>query len=397
MTTGWDVRQETKLLRDNPAAEAADVYAELLARCPVSHVHVEDAKVHWWGAFGFDELKAVLKDYRAFSSNVAADENGYPNVIPLFADPPLHTGFRKLLNPNFPQNVVARIEKDITIFAEEMIDELVAQGDVEFYTAFAVKFPTRVLCRFLGVPDEDWPIHFDFVHGDDRADFLSAPDEIAAMDPFTAFLPYIQSVIDKRRAHPQDDIINSFVTGEVEGRKLRDPEIVQLIIAMMLAGHATTTAAISNFVHRIAADQELQRKLRANLHRIPDALEESLRMDAPQQALLRKCVADVKLGGQSIKAGEFLLTNYGSANNDPRRFPDPAKFDLDRAGKGHLSFGFGMHSCLGQHLARLDMKIAMETLLRRTSSITLSGPVKRTSYPVLAAVELPLKLRKSGA
>lgn len=391
MTADWDVRREMKVMEDDPKVEAANAYAELLSRCPVSRVHVDDAEVHWWGIFGYDELMTVLKNFRTFSSNVASDENGHPNIIPLFADPPLHTGFRKLLNPNFPPNVIGKIEGDITVFAEEMVRDMVAAGEVDFYEAFALKFPTRVLCRFLGVPDADWPLHYRFVH-DDTGDFLAKPDNTATAERFAEFMPYIQGVIETRRAHPQDDIINSFVTGDVEGRKLADPEIVQLIIAMMLAGHATTTAAIANFVLRIAEDQELQAFLRANPDRIPDALEESLRMDAPQQSLLRKCVVDTELGGQTIKAGEFLLTNYGSANNDPKRFPNPEKFDIDRAGKGHLSFGFGMHQCLGQHLARLDMRIAIETLLRETSAITVSGPVKRTAYPVLAPVELPLRL-----
>ncbi|WP_313808189.1 cytochrome P450 [Sphingobium sp.] len=230
------------------------------------------------------------------------------------------------------------------------------------------------------------------MNDDESAGFLAAPDQTARAARFAKFIPYIQNIIDTRRAHPQDDIINSFVTGEVGGRKLTDPEIIQLTIAMMLAGHATTTAAISNFAYRLAEDQDLQAFLRANPDRIPDALEESLRMDAPQQALLRKCLVDTELGGETIKAGQFVLTNYGSANNDPKRFPNPGKFDIDRAGKGHLSFGFGMHQCLGQHLARLDMRIAIETLLRETSAITIIGPVKRTSYPVLAAVELPLRL-----
>jgi cytochrome P450 len=381
MTAGWDVRAEMKIMENDPKVEAADTYSELLLRCPVSRVHVDGAKVHWWGAFGYDELMSVLRNFKVFSSNVAADKNGRPNIIPLFADPPLHTGFRKLLNPNFPPNVVGRMERDITVFAEEMVLEMVAKRDVEFYMAFGSTFPTRVLCRFLGVPDDDWPIHYRFVH-DETGDFLAEPSNTANEERFAEFCPYIQAVIEHRRAYPQDNIINSFVTGEVDGRKLEDPEIVQLIIAMMLAGHATTTAAISNFVLRLADDQEMQSFLRTNPIRIPDALEESLRIDAPQQALLRKCLVDTEVGGETIKAGEFILTNYGSANNDPERFPNPREFDIDRAGRGHLSFGFGMHHCLGQHLARLDMRVAVETLLRKTSSITVNGPVKRTTYPV---------------
>ncbi len=389
----FDPLVEMKEMETNPSVQAAEIYSDLLSKCPVSRTHIKNAQVDWWGAFGYDELLSVLKNYRAMSSTVGLDDRGLPTIIPLFADPPLHTGFRKLLNPNFPPNVVGRIESDIRVFADEMIAAMVAKGDVDFHDEFGSRFPTRVLCRFLGVADEDWPIHYKFVSDNDRlSTAFTNPSAGMNKGILEEFVPYILRVIEYRRQNPADNIINSFVTGEVDGRKLEEHEIVHLVIAMMLAGHATTTAAISNFVLRLASDQELQATLRANPHRIPDALEECLRMDAPQQALLRKCTADTDLGGQTIKAGDYVLTNYGSANNDPRKFPNPEKFDLDRAGKGHLSFGFGLHQCLGQHLARLDMRIAIETLLNKTSSITVNGPVKRRTYPVLAPLELPLHL-----
>ncbi|WP_150293394.1 cytochrome P450 [Sphingobium estronivorans] len=380
-------------METNPSIEAADIYGDVLSRCPVSRTHINNAQVEWWGAYGYDELLSVLKNFRAMSSTVGVDERGLPTIIPLFADPPLHTGFRKLLNPSFPPAVVGRIEGDIRVFANEMIDDMVAKRDVDFHEEFGSKFPTRVLCRFLGVPDEDWPIHYKFVSDNDRlSTAFTNPAAGMAKSILAEFVPYVRKIIAFRRENPADNIINSFVTGDVEGRKLEEHEIIHLVIAMMLAGHATTTAAISNFTLRLASDQALQATLRANPNRIPDALEESLRMDAPQQALLRKCLVDTDVGGQTIKAGQFVLTNYGSANNDPRKFDHPETFDLDRAGKGHLSFGFGMHQCLGQHLARLDMRIAIETLLDKTSSITVNGPVKRRTYPVLAPLELPLRL-----
>jgi cytochrome P450 len=214
--------------------------------------------------------------------------------------------------------------------------------------------------------------------------------------PFGDVVPYVQKVIDDHRENPRDDIVTSFIEGEIEGRHLRDSEIVKLIIAMMLAGHATTTAALANTVLRLAQDQELQDRLRAEPHRIPDAIEESLRIDTPQQTLTRKCVVDTELGGVTIPAGDFVLTNYGSANVDPARYPDPDRFDLDRKDKGHLAFGFGLHACLGQHLARLDLRIALEELLSRTTSFALNGKVKRQSYPVLTVDEMPLTLKVTG-
>jgi cytochrome P450 len=225
---------------------------------------------------------------------------------------------------------------------------------------------------------------------------LNDPDAPQFAQPFGDILPYVHKVIADHRENPREDIVTSFINGQVEGRGLTDAEIGKLIIAMMLAGHATTTAALSNTVLRLAQDQDLQGRLRAEPHRIPDALEESLRIDTPQQALTRRCAADTELGGEKIPAGDLVLANYGSANVDPARYPDPGKFDLDRQDKSHLAFGFGLHACLGQHLARLDLRIALEELLARTTSFSLNGQVRRRSYPVLSVLEMPLTLRTAG-
>ncbi|WP_167343376.1 cytochrome P450 [Rhodococcus erythropolis] len=331
------------------------------------------------------------------SSTVVTDKDGLPTIIPLFADPPLHTPFRKLLNPNFPPEVVGRLEQGIREIAVEMIDGLVALGEVDLSDAFTSPYPTRVLCRFLGVSDEDWPVHHEFVMAVNEFNNggLAEPDSAGLDKPFADIVPYIQKVIAEHRDNPRDDIVQSFIEGEVDGRSLSDLEIIKLTIAMMLAGHATTTAALSNLILRLAQDKQLQDRLRAEPHRIADAIEECLRIDTPQQALNRRCMVDTELGGQTIAAGEFVLTNYGSANVDPKRFPDPGTFNIDREDKNHLAFGFGMHACLGQHLARLDLRIAIEELLARTKSFCVSGDVQRVAYPVLSVVKMPLALESA--
>ncbi|RYE39509.1 MAG: cytochrome P450 [Hyphomicrobiales bacterium] len=395
MTGALRVSEALAPLKDDPHAGTAAVYAESLEKCPMSRVNITGSDVDWWGALGHAELTAVLRDFRKMSSTVTTEPDGTPAILPLFADPPLHTGFRKVLNPNFPREVVGRLEAGNRQIAGEMIDALVAQGSVNFSTGYTFPFPTRVLCRFLGVADADWPVHHEFVMAVGEQVGFAVGDEqdeqifIAAMGKV---LPYVQKVIEDHRQNPQDDIVNSFVTGEVQGRQLTDVEISKLIIAMMLAGHGTTTAALSNTVLRLAQDQELQAYLRAHPDRIPDALEESLRIDTPQQTLSRKCVVDTEIGGQKISAGDFVLTSYGSANVDPRRFPNPEKFDIDREDKAHLAFGFGLHACLGQHFARMNMRITLEELFARTSSFSVNGTVKRRSFPVLSVDEMPLLL-----
>ncbi|MFE2487679.1 cytochrome P450 [Streptomyces mirabilis] len=387
-------------LKSDPGAGAAEAYGEVLGQCPMARVKIAGSDVDWWGALGYAELTAVLRDFRKMSSTVTTEPDGTPAILPLFADPPLHTGFRKLLNPNFPPEVVGRLEAGNREIVVAMIDALVAANEVDFSTQFTFPFPTRVLCRFLGVPDSDWPFHHEFVMAvGEQVGFAvnDQQDEQLFVEAMGKILPYVQKVIVDHRENSRDDIVNSFVTGQVQGRELTDPEISKLIIAMMLAGHGTTTAALSNTVLRLARDQELQSLLRAEPHRIPDAIEESLRIDTPQQTLSRKCIADAEIAGEKIAAGEFVLTSYGSANVDPRRFPDPGKFDLDREDKNHLAFGFGLHACLGQHFARMNMRITLEELLARTSSFADNGLVKRRSFPVLSVDEMPLVLLSAGS
>ncbi|WP_328784811.1 cytochrome P450 [Streptomyces canus] len=399
MTVRWNATKAMRHLDSDPTAGTAEVYGEMLAKCPVARVEVAGSKVDWWAALGHAELTSVLRNFRGMSSTVTTDADGMPAIIPLFADPPLHTGFRKLLNPNFPPEVVGRLESGIRQVAVEMVDAMVAAGEVDFAEAFSFPYPTRVLCRFLGVPDSDWPVHHDFVMTIDELSNsgLSDPETKMFDKPFGDIAPYVLKVVADHRENPRDDIVDSFIAGQVEGRSLSDYEIVKLMIAMMLAGHATTTAALANTVLRLAQDQEVQDRLRAEPHRIPDAIEESLRIDTPQQTLSRKCLVDTELGGEKIAAGEYVLVNYGSANVDPARFPDPGRFDLDRADKNHLAFGFGLHACLGQHLARLDLRIALEELLARTSSFSINGDVVRRSYPVLSVNEMPLRMNAAGS
>ncbi|MEU0265081.1 cytochrome P450 [Nocardioides sp. NPDC006303] len=401
MTTRWNATEAMRRLDTDPTISPADVYPEVLSKCPVSRVKVEGSSADWWAALGYEELKTTLRNFKEMSSTVTTEQDGTPAIIPLFADPPLHTGFRKLLNPNFPPEVVGRLEPELRKIAIEMVEAVVAEGTVDFSSAIAFPYPTRVLCLFLGVPDSDWPVHHEFVMAVDRlTNGLADPDtegfERGLEKPFGDIIPYIQKVIADHRERPRDDIVNSFIRGEVAGRRLEDFEITKLIIAMMLAGHATTTAALGNTVLRIARDAELQERLRNEPHRIPDAIEECLRIDAPQQALSRKCLADTQLGDVTIGAGENVLVNYGSANVDPGHYSDPDKFDIDREDKSHMSFGFGLHACLGQHLARLDLRILIEELLGRTTSLRIDGEVRRRSYPVLSVLQMPLATQASG-
>lgn len=363
-------------------------YNELLSKCPVAHVDVDENSDGYWGVFAYDELMKAATDVKTFS-NVTPLEG--PRILPLQSDPPEHTAYRRLLNRFFSDDEVAKVEAEVRPFAAEMIDGMVARGTTDFAEEFAYPFPTRVLCKLFRLPDEDWPIHHEFVMELERrtGHGLSEPTE-SLEAPLQQIMPYLHKMVSARRSSLGDDVVSGIITGEIQGQPLDDNAVIYMIITLMMAGHITTTSGIGNLVLRLARDTEIQSFLRANPDRIPDAVEESLRIDTPQQAMPRKCMEDTEIGGQEVKAGEYMLLNFGSANVDPKHWPAPENFDIDRSDKRHLGFGRGVHKCLGASLARMEMRVVIEELLARTESFELSGDVRRRAWPRMSVESMPL-------
>jgi cytochrome P450 len=392
----WKPNSSWQAVETSPTEGTGEVYEALLSRCPVAHIPGDGipggSRNDHWSVLSFEELAKAVQDFKTFSS-ITPDDG--PRILPLQSDPPEHASYRRPLNRFFAERPITAIKERVAPIAAEMIDEMIAGGEAEFIGAFAEPFPTRVLCRFLGVPDEDWETHHDWVMameettGDGLADSSEAvPQELAMR-----ILPYVQKVVASRRAEPGEDIVSGMVGLEIEGRRLDELEACFLMITFMLAGHITTSSGISNLVLRLAADRALQDRLRAEPDRIPDAIEESLRLDTPQQAMPRRCLRDVEIGGQTIRAGERVLFNYGSANVDPEHWENPRDFDLDREDKRHVAFGRGIHMCIGAPLARMEMRLTAELLLAETESFEVAGPVKRCAWPRLAVERLPLRFR----
>ncbi len=382
----WDHSTAFKSVETGQAEGTSEVYAELLGKCPVAHVAVDRSE--YWGVFSHAELCKAIGDAKTFS-NVTPTKG--PRIIPLQSDPPEHTAYRRLLNPHFTLEKISVVAEGTRSLAREMLGTMIAKGRADFAQEFAYPFPTRVLCKFLKVKDEDWHMHHKFVTELERISDhgLSEPKE-SMEGPAQFFMPYLTKVIQDRRQTLGDDVISGIIQGEVQGKRLEDVDVVFMVMTLMMAGHITTTSATGNFVLRLARDPVLQRYLRANPARIPDAMEECLRIDTPQQAMPRRCQVDTELGGQSMKAGDYVLMNFGSANVDPKHWPEPGVFDIDRKDKRHVAFGRGIHSCLGSALARMELRILTEELLNMTDSFALDGEVRRFAWPRLSVESMPL-------
>jgi cytochrome P450 len=286
---------------------------------------------------------------------------------------------------------MAEFEPRVRALAIEMLITLIEAGDGDFVADFSYAFPTRVLCMLLGVPDDDWKLINEWAAATDRAVGRQAPGSHAHIAAGEELRPYMLSLVEQRRVSPGDDIVSGIIHGDPELPSLADEAIVGVVMMLLSAGHNTTTNAIGNLVLRVARDPDLQGRLRSEPHLIPLAIEESLRIESPQQAMRRTATKDVELAGQPIKQGELVWLVFGAANLDSSAIEDPTTFRLDRGTNRHQAFGRGIHLCLGAPLARLEVRVVLEELLARTESIEVAGTVNRTEWPRMGVTSLPLR------
>jgi cytochrome P450 len=317
------------------------------------------ARDGFWLLGVFAEVKAALRDPGTFSSahghRVPAD--GTQNAIPIDFDPPLHSEYRKLMMRALsPQRV-----RDLQPFVRDLIADLVrafhAADGGDFVSAVALPLPLRVLTevvgfapdtveRFRALTEQMWRDLTD-------TGFAAAARHVHAL--------MREEIATHRRERP-DDYLTWLLTAEVDGRPLRDDEITGILSSLAVAGHETTMNAASTLVHLLAENPELQQRLRTDPTRAPDFVEEMLRLRTPAQNFARRTTRDVVVGETTIPAGETVLLSFASANRDEHQFPDPDRFDIDRANRHHVAFGWGIHQCLGAALARTELKVLLETL-----------------------------------
>lgn len=279
----------------------SDQYEALLGKCPVVRIPAasisDQGASDYWAVLSYAEVVAAARDPRTFS-NVTKEEG--PRIIPLQMDPPEHAGYRRLLNPYFSADIITQVEKRSRSYGSKMIQEMVDRGYADFAEEFAFPFPTRVLCTYLGLPEDDWRFHHNWVMDMEEATGNGLLDSPEAVPPELAsrIIPRVAELIKVRQAEPGNDVVTGILKGHIDGAPIDQVTTMYMIITLMMAGHITTTSAVGAFVARLATDDSLQQFLRANPDHIPNAVEESLRLDGPQQAMPRKCVRDVTVGGR---------------------------------------------------------------------------------------------------
>jgi cytochrome P450 len=367
-------------------------YQRMLARGPVAQAPCTPFSFVWSHELCSEATGRVAEFSNAFGDALAGAratdpevkailDTGWPAVDTLLtADPPRHTRFRKLVNLAFSMKRVDAMEDEIRAIATGLLDAMLPPpgetGEAEFVAAFAVPLPVMVIARQIGMAD--LPVgkvkHWSDAFTDRLGQMIGREREIECARAVVEFQHHVKGLIDARRARPTDDILSDLVHARVEGEQpLDDAEIMSILQQLMVAGNETTTSTLAGGLLLLIENPAEQSKLRADPALIPNAVEEMLRLESPTAGMWRVVKQDAEIGGMAVRAGTMLHLRYAAANRDPARYPDPDRFDVERANaRTHLAFGRGIHMCIGNMLSRKELLVAFQEILKRMDAIALA-------------------------
>jgi cytochrome P450 len=361
-----------------------EVVSHLQSRCPVTRSDatrglggVMGYEKGFWLLTNYEDCVRVFRDFKTFSSDFARfarrSDEGSPEISmpPISVDPPIQKDFRRLLNPYLSPKYLAQHEDGIRQVITDLIDGFIEAGECDFAGDLARLFPPRVFYRLLfGIEDEDdLARNMRWTH---KLNFESdAPDYMQVM---AEWLQWIYDFMDSRRnSARRDDIVDSLLHGQVEGRPLTDEEIAGAIRILILGGFGTTTDASSATMYALIQNPELQERLRSDPSEIPTVFDEVIRLEPPVIVQARICTRDVELGGKQLREGDSVVMHIGAANRDSREFDQASELDVHRERNRHVAFGVGAHRCIGSNLARLNMRVLFEEVLSRMDDIRLAA------------------------
>ncbi|MFV2176639.1 cytochrome P450 [Actinomadura sp. LOL_016] len=324
-------------------------------------------------------------------------------LIPLEIDGQEHVKWRRLLDPLFAPKQVRLLEDAVRALAGELIESFVSKGEVELYSQFCVPLPCLTFLRLVGAPAEDLGFFLEFKEGvihpqGETIEEMDANMQVAGAKLYGYFADYLA----RRRAErtPRQDVIGSLLDAEVDGRPLTDDELLNIMFLLMFAGLDTVTASLSCLFAWLATHPDERRSLVADPSLVPGAVEELMRYESPVPAGTRYATADIDLGdGLVIRDGEAIHAVWAAANVDEEAFPDPLRVDINRARHTHIAFASGTHRCLGSHLARLELRLALEEFHRRIPEYAPSADrqIVYDNVAVRMAKYLPLTFASAAA
>jgi cytochrome P450 len=370
---------EFGLFDDAVAGDARDPYPELAQARRDTPIQILDASLMphddahpVYFIYRHDDIAAILRDGETFSSAHIIDLIMGPVMgehIMLGMDDPQHRRYRALVTTAFRQKVLATWETDLVAkVVNDLIDRFVDRGHAELVREFTFPYPTQIIAGLLGLPRQDykrfqrWSIAI--------LSFLSKPEEAIAASQEVK--EYIADILEERRQTPAQDLISDLARAELDGEHLSDEEIFSFLRLLLPAGVETTFRATGNLLFSLLSHPDQLDAVRADRRLIPQAIEEALRLETPLLNITRLATKDTEIDGVSIEAGSTVMLMLAAANRDENRHDDPDAFDIFRSDpKPHISFGHGPHMCLGVHLARIEMRVALDHLLDRLPNLRL--------------------------
>jgi cytochrome P450 len=367
-----DPRALSKALREQPVHKVGDLFYLVTRRGDVEEA-LRRPTTFSWAAVGMN-----LGNVRP--------------LIPLQIDPPQHVKYRRILDPLFAPKKMALLEDEVVGLVKELVDGFVGAGSCDFHEQFAVPLPCRVFLRLMGLPLEDLELFLAL-----KDDIIRPPGvTLEEQRPYRekagkAVYDYFERHLAERKRRPTDDLLAQIIASEVDGVRLSDDEVLDICYLFIIAGLDTVTDSLDCIFAHLAQHPEHRAEIVADESVIPSAVEELLRWESPVPAVPRAATEDVEIGGCPIKAGEQVMLLIGSANTDDAAHPGVEEVDLRRDPNPHLAFGGGVHRCLGSHLARMELRVAVREFHRRIPEYELApGTVLEYTTGLRSLHHLPL-------
>jgi cytochrome P450 len=374
------------------------MYRDLVAGAPV--VRVDGVGVIACSRAAVDE---VLRHPDVFSSSTAAiDLKTRRPLIPLQIDPPAQRKFRKILDPLFSPQRMRPLEEPIAALVTELVDSFVDDDEIDFTQQFSIPFPSRVFLTMFGLPLEELPrflrmkdgiIRPDHVVGHERGHPETDSHQQATAD---SIYEYFEGLLDERASVRRDDLLSQFLDAEIDGDRLSREDILDICFLFLIAGLDTVSASLDCFFGHLADHPEDRRRLVEDPDQIAPMVEELLRWETPVMGAARVATRDAEVAGQVVGEGEQVMVLLGAANLDDRETPDAGTVRWDREANRHLAFGGGVHRCLGSHLARVELRVALREWHRRIPDYRVKPGVLLDYTPGIRSLDsFPMVLRRS--
>ncbi len=375
------------LTSESVLADPYPTYRRLREKDPIHRMRLVDG----WAVTRYEDVEQILLDHQRFSNwGAGAGDRVYTRDRSMLdLDPPDHTRLRSLVSKAFTPRSVTALKPRIKEIVDELLDGVDGERRFDLIDSFAFPLPVIVIAEMLGVPAQDLEQFKEWSN-----DIVVSLEPVQTREQRERFrrseqelYEYFEGIIEQRRQDPQDDLVSALLAAEEEGDRLSHGELLATLLLLLVAGNETTRNLIGNGMLALLRNPEELNRLKEQPELIDSAIDELLRYDSPVQLDGRTLVEDVEMGGKRMRAGQQVVAVVGAANRDPAAFTEPNRLDIGRQEKSHISFGRGIHHCLGASLAKLEGKIAFASLLERFSTIELAAVPQQRRQVVLRGVE----------